>query len=130
MLDILHEVQSLTNRRIKLRDRELQAVSEFPSCIQFNPLDLEDQTVPMLTVSARLFLQQEHLQNMFFVDRLLLRYGYEDKGDLLKISYDLVTLTLPRYVVISNLPFVWKMKLTSCSKSMHSIEKHIFGNMY
>ncbi|KAI2603161.1 uncharacterized protein GGS25DRAFT_526202 [Hypoxylon fragiforme] len=87
---------------LKLRDRELQAVSEFPSCIQFNPLDLEDQTVPMLTVSARLFLQQEHLQNMFFVDRLLLRYGYEDKGDLLKISYDLVTLTLPRFAAFRN----------------------------
>ncbi|KAI1372132.1 hypothetical protein F4677DRAFT_456785 [Hypoxylon crocopeplum] len=87
---------------LQFRARELQAVSEFPACIQFDPLDLEDQQVALVVFASRLFVQLEHLQNMFFIERLLLRYGHEDKGDLLKVSYDLVTLTLPWLAAFRN----------------------------
>ncbi|OTA86889.1 hypothetical protein M434DRAFT_81723 [Hypoxylon sp. CO27-5] len=82
---------------LKLRARELQTISEFPVCLHFDPTDLENPEVSITTLSSRLFVQLEHLQNMFFIERLLLRNGHEDKGDLLKVSYELVTLTLPWY---------------------------------
>ncbi|KAF3059630.1 putative fungal specific transcription factor protein [Daldinia childiae] len=80
---------------LQLRSRELSTVSAFPSCLRFDPFDIDDPDVPINHLSARLFIQQEHLQNMFFIERLLLRFGHQDKGDLLKVSYDLVTQTLP-----------------------------------
>ncbi|KAI1459673.1 hypothetical protein F4805DRAFT_465982 [Annulohypoxylon moriforme] len=83
---------------LTLRARELQAVADFPACIHFNPLDLEDPNIPIDILSSRSFIQLEHLQNMFFIERLLLRNGHEDKGHLLRVSYDLVILTLPWYL--------------------------------
>ncbi|XDG05285.1 hypothetical protein ABKA04_004900 [Annulohypoxylon sp. FPYF3050] len=80
---------------LTLRARELQTVADFPACIHFNPLDIEDPNVSLDTMASRSFIQLEHLQNMFFIERLLLRNGHEDKGDLLRVSYDLVVLTLP-----------------------------------
>ncbi|KAI2466213.1 hypothetical protein F4781DRAFT_434677 [Annulohypoxylon bovei var. microspora] len=69
---------------LQLRARELQTVADFPTCLHFNPLDLDDPEVSIDTLSSRSFIQLEHLQNMFFIERLLLRNGHEDKGDLLK----------------------------------------------
>ncbi|KAI2627790.1 hypothetical protein GGR54DRAFT_628839 [Hypoxylon sp. NC1633] len=80
---------------LQLRARELRTVSEFPASLQFNPADLENPDIPISVYSTRLIVQQEHLQNIFFVERLLLRHGHADSGDLLKVSYDLVILTLP-----------------------------------
>ncbi|KAI0886619.1 uncharacterized protein GGS22DRAFT_178756 [Annulohypoxylon maeteangense] len=80
---------------LTLRARELQAVADFPTCIQYNPRDVEDPDISIETLTSRSFVQLEHLQNMFFIERLLLRNGHEDKGDLLRVSYDLVVLTLP-----------------------------------
>ncbi|KAL7619730.1 hypothetical protein AAE478_010272 [Parahypoxylon ruwenzoriense] len=40
---------------------------------------------------------------MFFVERLLLRYGHEDNGDLLTISFDLVSLTLTTWTHMDRL---------------------------
>ncbi|KAI1642089.1 uncharacterized protein F4817DRAFT_353898 [Daldinia loculata] len=88
---------------LQLRSRELSAVAAFPSCLHFDPLDLDNPEVPINHLSARLFIQQEHLQNMFFIERLLLRLGHQDKGDLLKVSYDLVTQTLPYYLHLDRL---------------------------
>ncbi|OTA55892.1 hypothetical protein K449DRAFT_387928 [Hypoxylon sp. EC38] len=88
---------------LKLRARELRTIAEFPVCLHFDPTDLENPEVSITTLSSRLFVQLEHLQNMFFIERLLLRNGHEDKGDLLKVSYELVTLTLPYYLNLDRL---------------------------
>ncbi|KAI1100907.1 hypothetical protein F4804DRAFT_344383 [Jackrogersella minutella] len=80
---------------LKLQARELQTVSDFPVHLHYNPRDLEDMNFPIEILSVRMFVQLEHLQNMFFIERLLLRNGHDDRGDLLKVSYDLVVLTLP-----------------------------------
>ncbi|KAI1210121.1 uncharacterized protein F4807DRAFT_423881 [Annulohypoxylon truncatum] len=88
---------------LALRARELQAVADFPTCIHFNPLDLEDPEISIDTLASRSFIHLEHLQNMFFIERLLLRNGHEDKGDLLRVSYDLVILTLPYYLELDKM---------------------------
>lgn len=46
------------------------------------------------TVYSRTLVQIEQLQNIFFIERLLLRRGHPDSGELLRISYEMVTLTL------------------------------------
>ncbi|KAI1660453.1 hypothetical protein F4813DRAFT_350017 [Daldinia decipiens] len=89
---------------LQLRSRELSAVAAFPSCLHFDPLEIDNLEVPINHLSVRLFIEQEHLQNMFFIERLLLRFGHQDKGDLLKVSYDLVTQTLPYYLHLDRLP--------------------------
>ncbi|KAI1773132.1 hypothetical protein F4818DRAFT_423350 [Hypoxylon cercidicola] len=61
-------------------------MSEFPLCLKFDPDDLTDRSVPTETLAPRIILQLEHLQNWFFIERLLLRYGHSDKGDLLEVS--------------------------------------------
>lgn len=42
----------------------------------------------------RMLIKLEHLQNLFFVDKLLIRHGHVDDGDLLIRSYELVALAL------------------------------------
>ncbi|OTA98882.1 hypothetical protein M426DRAFT_325631 [Hypoxylon sp. CI-4A] len=91
---------------LQIRTRELQMVSGFPECLKFNPDDLKNLEVPVMEFGSRLFINLEHLQNMFFIERLLLRCGHEDNGVLLEISYDLVTWTLPYYLHLDRLaPF-------------------------
>ncbi|KAI1479687.1 hypothetical protein F4774DRAFT_409811 [Daldinia eschscholtzii] len=80
---------------LQLRTRELSAVAEFPPWLHFHPRDIENYDIPQENLSTRSFIQLEHLQNMFFIERLLLRFGHQDKGDLLKVSFDLVNQTLP-----------------------------------
>ncbi|KAI1087001.1 hypothetical protein F5B19DRAFT_497797 [Rostrohypoxylon terebratum] len=101
---------------LTLRARLLQAVADFPACIHFNPLDIVDPNVPIDTMASRTFIQLEHLQNMFFIERLLLRNGHEDKGDLLRVSYDLVILTLP-----------WYGLQATCLKSIYYLELDKFA---
>lgn len=88
---------------LELRARELQATSEFPPWVRFDLHDLTDRTVPAEIFASRLLIRLEHLQNLFFIERLLLRYGHSDKGDLLEVSYELVNLTLPIWTDIDRL---------------------------
>ncbi|KAI0849497.1 hypothetical protein F5Y00DRAFT_261629 [Daldinia vernicosa] len=84
---------------LQLRSRELSAVAAFPSCLRFDPLEIDNLEVPINHLSVRLFIQQEHLQNMFFIERLLLRFGHQDKGDLLKYVVTFLTHSfLPDYL--------------------------------
>lgn len=88
---------------LELRTRALQAISELPSWVRFDHSDLTDRSIASEILAARVNIQLEHLQNLFFLERLLLRYGHSDKGDLLEVSYDLVTLTLPTWTDMDRL---------------------------
>lgn len=46
-------------------------------------------------VWSSLIVRLEYLQNLFFIERLLLRRGHEDTGDLLLTCVDLLSSTLP-----------------------------------
>ncbi|KAI3321505.1 hypothetical protein HD806DRAFT_154490 [Xylariaceae sp. AK1471] len=77
-----------------LKNHELDTVSHFPQSLQPHPDDLADPRLDIVVVYARLVLRLEHLQNLFFIERLLLRHGQVDRGDLLAVSIDMVTYTL------------------------------------
>lgn len=44
---------------------------------------------------SRLLVQLEHLQNILFIERLSLRHGKVDRADIIAVSFDMVSYTLP-----------------------------------
>ncbi|KAI1291192.1 hypothetical protein F5Y03DRAFT_400914 [Xylaria venustula] len=77
-----------------LKERELKTVSQFPPSLQHNLDDLINSRFDIAVLYSRLVLQLEHLQNLFFLERLLLRHGEADEGDLLTVSFEMITYTL------------------------------------
>ncbi|CAJ2509314.1 Uu.00g143400.m01.CDS01 [Anthostomella pinea] len=79
---------------LEIRDREIQTFEAFPDFLHYHAGDLEDPAVVVGDLGSRTLLRLEHLQNLFFVERLLLRHGHT-QSDILAVSYELVTFTLP-----------------------------------
>jgi hypothetical protein len=88
-------VPSLANLYIRrdVKERQNEAVKEFPSAVDYNPSDIVDPDANMSVMFARILLQLEKLQNLFLIARLLSKHGETDE-DLLPISFELVSLTL------------------------------------
>jgi hypothetical protein len=80
---------------------------------------------------ARILLQLEQLQNIFLIERLLLKHGDMNKSSLLPVSYRLVELTLlfwthkDRFAPFRN-DFEWlvrpKCPVTNCPNERNSSE--------
>ncbi|KAF4957513.1 hypothetical protein FSARC_11281 [Fusarium sarcochroum] len=94
-----------------LKQRELDVIAQLPKSLIYDsddpsnqPLprhdnhiydrDLSDPPVETNVVSIRIFSRLSHLQNMFLLERLLLQYGCLDEGDVLVVSFEMITLTL------------------------------------
>ncbi|KLO80841.1 uncharacterized protein LW93_9086 [Fusarium fujikuroi] len=94
-----------------LKQQELDVLAELPRCLVYDPADpndlplprteirsyakdLSDPPVETNVVSLKIFIRLTHLQNMFLLERLLLQYGCPDEGDVLLVSYEMITLTL------------------------------------
>lgn len=75
----------------KLRDRQAQTFSEFPPCLIYRPGNLADPGLDVEILYSQLIIELEKMQNLFFIERLLLRHGQKDTGELLSISFDMVT---------------------------------------
>jgi len=69
-------------------------MAEFPLSLIYQPGELDSRSSSPGRVYAKLLIQLEHLQNLFVADRLLLRRGDLDQGDLLLTSFEMVSLTL------------------------------------
>lgn len=76
-----------------LKARQCALPEEFPSGIRFSAADLSSD-LPHDIAYLKIFTQLEHLQNVFFAERLLQRYGHVGAGELLITSFTMVTLTL------------------------------------
>ncbi|KAI0162208.1 hypothetical protein GGR57DRAFT_314712 [Xylariaceae sp. FL1272] len=77
-----------------LKKRELDTVSTFPPSLHHKIEDLVNSGNDIIVLYSRLVIRLEHLQNLFFVERLLLRHGQIDEGSLLALSFEMVTCTL------------------------------------
>lgn len=101
----------LANPSRNLKQRQLNIFAELPRCLVYDPddptdlplpkaeirsydKDLSDPPVEANVVSLKIFIRLTHLQNMFLLERLLLQYGCPDEGDVLLVSYEMITLTL------------------------------------
>ncbi|CAH0023036.1 unnamed protein product [Clonostachys rhizophaga] len=86
--------QPKVNTLIEIKAREAALIAELPPGLAYDPHELEDPRMNADTAYAKTLIQIEHLQNLFFAERLLQRYGQAQEGELLTISYEMVTLTL------------------------------------
>ncbi|KAM0250692.1 hypothetical protein ACHAQJ_008526 [Trichoderma viride] len=77
-----------------VKERQNEAVKDFPLGTDYNPSDLADPNANMNVVFAQILLQLEELQNLFLIERLLSKHGEVNEGSLLDISFRLVSLTL------------------------------------
>ncbi|KAL6855627.1 fungal-specific transcription factor domain-containing protein [Trichoderma novae-zelandiae] len=78
---------------LNLKRREMQIVAGFPPCILYQPDDVNNPDVSGRDLYARLLVWLEHLQNLFFIERLLSKQDSEEAPSrLFDISLEMVTL--------------------------------------
>ncbi|KAK5625304.1 hypothetical protein RRF57_001020 [Xylaria bambusicola] len=89
----LHTKQQVTvDELLNVKTRELRTIEEFPSFMEYHDSDLEDQRHDVNILYWKLLMRLEHLLNMFFIERLLLKHGHPE-SDILSISFDMITYT-------------------------------------
>ncbi|KAI1117658.1 hypothetical protein F5Y14DRAFT_464709 [Nemania sp. NC0429] len=79
---------------LNAKNRELQTIDEFPAFVKYDDSDLDDQINKVGVIFWKLLMRLEHLLNMFFLERLLLRHGYA-QSELLSVSFEMISYTLP-----------------------------------
>ncbi|KAM0232016.1 hypothetical protein ACHAPO_008050 [Fusarium lateritium] len=94
-----------------LKYRALNVIAQFPKHLIYDPddphdlplpqaepasheKDLSDPPVEANAIPLRIFSRLTHLQNMFLLERLFLQYGALDEGDVLLVSFEMISLTL------------------------------------
>ncbi|KAI0014575.1 hypothetical protein F4780DRAFT_202842 [Xylariomycetidae sp. FL0641] len=92
-----HERCVPVEKLIEIRDREMAMFGALPDSLKYHAGDVEDPSIEIHLLSARLVLQLDHLQNMFFAERLLQRHGCE-QNNLLAVSFDMLSFALPFWV--------------------------------
>ncbi|OLN97269.1 hypothetical protein CCHL11_07721 [Colletotrichum chlorophyti] len=78
---------------LEIKERQRRTVAEFPPIIGFREADVRDRDLDVSKLFVRLIIYLEHLQNMFFIERLLAKRGHDD-GMLLSTSFEMVSKTL------------------------------------
>ncbi|KAI0973756.1 hypothetical protein F4678DRAFT_486918 [Xylaria arbuscula] len=86
--------QVSTEELLDLKARELDTIQEFPAFIKYHDSNLDDQKHDVGILYWKLLMRLEHLLNMFFIERLLLKRGHV-QSELLSVSFDMITYTLP-----------------------------------
>ena len=82
---------------LDLKQRQQQVWASFPSVLYHKTEHLSDNRYDTRQIFARIIVQLDHLQNVFLIERLLVRrhgHAFSDDGSLLVTSYQLVCLTL------------------------------------
>ncbi|KAG8673661.1 hypothetical protein FPOAC1_006975 [Fusarium poae] len=94
-----------------LKQRALNVIAQIPKHLMYDPddpydlplpqaepasheKDLSDPQVEANVIPIRIFGRLTHLQNMFLLERLFLQYDAMDEGDVLLVSFEMVSLTL------------------------------------
>ncbi|KAH7153255.1 hypothetical protein EDB81DRAFT_946139 [Dactylonectria macrodidyma] len=76
-----------------IKARQIRTMAEFPAGLVYREEEVDDPEINVETLFSRMLVKLEHLQNLFFVERLMLRLG-SDQGNLLVTSFEMVSLTL------------------------------------
>lgn len=78
----------------QLKAKLAQTTSGFPQALILGPNDITDPNVDVVPVFTKLLIKLEALQTEFFIDRLLIRKGYDAFEGLLATSFETVAITL------------------------------------
>ncbi|XWW97678.1 hypothetical protein V2A60_005664 [Cordyceps javanica] len=81
-----------------LKDREYSLVAEFPTSLRYDSRDLEVPNTDTHALYMKILTHLEHLQNLFFIDRLLIRCRYAIRDNLLETSLALANLALHLWI--------------------------------
>jgi hypothetical protein len=74
----------------------LETLAQFPEVLLYRETDVNDPDTDGPTLFSRVIIRLDHLQNMFFIERLLSK-GSTSTGlgsEIVEISYELISLTL------------------------------------
>ncbi|KID83511.1 Transcription factor, fungi [Metarhizium guizhouense ARSEF 977] len=77
-----------------LRRRELEALDRFPKVLIYRDTDINDPDTDGPTLYARVMIRLDHLQNMFFIERLLSKGSSVLGSEIIDISFEMISLTL------------------------------------
>ncbi|PON26500.1 hypothetical protein TGAM01_v204510 [Trichoderma gamsii] len=80
---------------VNLKRREMQIVASFPSCLIYQAEDINNFEIPGRELYGKLLVWLEHLQNLFFIERLLSKEDGASEANetrLFEISIEMVTL--------------------------------------
>jgi hypothetical protein len=61
--------------------------------MKYHPDDLSDHSIPSWDLYSRLLTRLEHLQNLFLLERLLIKQGHATAQDLVDVSIEMLSLT-------------------------------------
>jgi hypothetical protein len=79
-----------------MKARESRTIEEFPSFMEYNDSDMDELAQEIGTLYFKLLMRLEHLLNVFFIERLLLKHGgHAPQSEILSVSFDMLTYTLP-----------------------------------
>ncbi|KAK1656023.1 fungal-specific transcription factor domain-containing protein [Colletotrichum phormii] len=84
---------TLVETLLEIKERQLRTVAGFPDIMTFKEEDIQNRKLDISLLYTRLIIKLEHLQNMFFIQRLLSKRGHDD-GALLSVSFEMVSKTL------------------------------------
>ncbi|KAI0486719.1 hypothetical protein F4859DRAFT_311784 [Xylaria cf. heliscus] len=79
---------------LELKAREACTVEEFPVFMKYSDSDLDDRRHEVGILYWKLLMRLDHLLNVFFIERLLIKHG-QTQSELLSVSFDMITYTLP-----------------------------------
>lgn len=91
-----------------LKNKELEAAADMPAVLRFRESDVRDPDVDSEKLYPRMLMRLEHLQNLFFVERLLKRHGCANDGDLLAVSYEMTSATMLFWTNMDGLAMVYE----------------------
>ncbi|KAJ2966470.1 hypothetical protein NUW58_g10654 [Xylaria curta] len=75
---------------LDVKARESRTIAEFPAFMQYDDSDLDNQRHEVGVLYWKLLMRLDHLLNIFFIERLLLKRGHT-QSELLPVSFDMVT---------------------------------------
>ncbi|TDZ20707.1 Fusarisetin A cluster transcription factor fsa6 [Colletotrichum orbiculare MAFF 240422] len=77
-----------------LKRRAGDAAAALPDALALKDSDVRHSDIGPAKLYVRLLMRLEHLQNLFFIERLLNRKGCSNGKDLLCVSYEMTSTTL------------------------------------
>lgn len=79
---------------LALKDHEYEAFAGIPEVLKYSPDVVRDPSISAPDIYIRILVRLEHLQNLFFITRLLVQWGHDSNAELLNVSFEMVSVTL------------------------------------
>ncbi|KAM6510215.1 hypothetical protein FALCPG4_017841 [Fusarium falciforme] len=101
-----HRLETTVDTLLDILRREVATVATFPAGLQYKHEDLLDPRIDQNMFYSRLQVHLEHLQNHFFIYRLLIQQGHDSQADLVAVSFEMVSLALLFWTHLDRLPWI------------------------